>query len=42
MELNALAHDMQAKTGGDIKSVHDSMLSHGSIATKYIRKLAGL
>jgi uncharacterized protein (DUF885 family) len=42
MELNALARDMRAKTGGDWQAVHDSMLSHGSIATKYTRRLAGL
>jgi len=42
MELNALSRDLQAKTGGDLQSVHDSMLSHGSIATKYIRRLSGM
>jgi uncharacterized protein (DUF885 family) len=42
LELNALSRDLKAKTGGDAKSVHDSMLAHGSIATKYIRRLAGL
>lgn len=42
LELNALAHDLQAKTGGDVQSVHDTMLAHGSIATKYIRRLVGL
>jgi len=42
LELNALAHDLQAKTGGDAESVHDAMLAHGSIATKYIRRLSGL
>jgi uncharacterized protein (DUF885 family) len=41
-EMNALAHDMQAKTGGDMQSVRDAMLAHGSIATKYVRQLAGL
>ncbi len=41
-EVTALAHDLQAKTGGDLLSVNDAMLSHGSIATKYIRRLAGL
>ena len=29
-------------TGGDLQAVHDSMLSHGSIATKYIRRLSGM
>ncbi|HXA48435.1 MAG TPA: DUF885 family protein, partial [Burkholderiaceae bacterium] len=42
LELNALARDLKAKTGGDAQSVHDSMLAHGSIATKYIRQLSGL
>jgi uncharacterized protein (DUF885 family) len=42
MEVNALARDLQAKTGGDLQAVHDSMLSHGSIATKYIRRLSGM
>ena len=42
LELNALARDLKAKTGGDAQAVHDSMLAHGSIATKYIRRLAGL
>lgn len=42
MELNALARDLKAKTGGDWQAVHDSMLSHGSIATKYTRRLSGL
>ncbi len=42
MELNALSHDLQAKTGGDLQAVHDGMLSHGSIATKYIRRLSGM
>ena len=41
-EMNALAHDMQARTGGDMQSVHDAMLAHGSIATKYVRQLTGL
>jgi len=41
-EVNALAHDLQAKTGGDPMTVHDAMLAHGSIATKYIRRLTGL
>ena len=41
-EVNALATDLRAKTGGDPMTVHDAMLSHGSIATKYIRRLTGL
>jgi uncharacterized protein (DUF885 family) len=41
-EINALARDMQAKTGGDMQSVRDAMIAHGSIATKYVRQLAGL
>lgn len=42
MEVNQLARDLQAKTGGNAQQVHDSMLSHGSIAAKYIGKLSGL
>jgi uncharacterized protein (DUF885 family) len=42
LEVNALAQDLQRKTGGDMKSVHDRMLASGSIATKYIRQLNGL
>jgi len=41
-EVNALAHDLQVKTSGDPLTVHDAMLAHGSIATKYIRRLTGL
>ena len=41
-EMNALAHDLQAKTGGDMLAVRDKMLSHGAIATKYVRQLEGL
>ena len=41
-EVTALARDLAAKTGSDPRSVHDAMLSHGSIATKYIRRLTGL
>ena len=41
-EQIALAHDLQAHTGGDALAVHDRMLSHGSIATKYVRELEGL
>jgi uncharacterized protein (DUF885 family) len=41
-EMNALARDMQARTGGDAKKARDAMLSHGSIATKYVRQLEGL
>lgn len=42
VEINALAVDMKAKTGGSPKAVHDRMLSSGSIATKYVRQLNGL
>jgi len=38
----ALAHDLKAKLGADDLAVHDRMLSHGSIATKYVRQLEGL
>jgi uncharacterized protein (DUF885 family) len=41
-EQIALARDLKAKTGGDPQAVHDRMLSHGSIATKYVRQLEGL
>jgi len=41
-EQIALAHDLQARMGGDALAVHDRMLSHGSIATKYVRELEGL
>jgi len=41
-EMNALVHDMQAKTGGNLKAARDAILSHGSIATKYVRRLEGL
>jgi uncharacterized protein (DUF885 family) len=41
-EMNALARDMLARTGGDAKKARDAMLSHGSIATKYVRQLEGL
>jgi len=41
-EQLALAHDLQAKTGDDMQAVRDRMLSHGSIATKYVRQLEGL
>jgi uncharacterized protein (DUF885 family) len=41
-EQIALAHDLQAKTGADMQTVRDTMLSHGSIATKYVRQLEGL
>ena len=41
-EQLALAHDLQAKMGGDVQAVHDRMLSHGSIATRYVRQLEGL
>jgi len=42
LEVNALAKDLKTKTNADILTVHDAMLSHGSIATKYIRQLSGL
>jgi uncharacterized protein (DUF885 family) len=42
MEVNALARDLKTKTGGSDLEVHDDMLVHGSIATKYIRQLDGL
>jgi uncharacterized protein (DUF885 family) len=42
MENNALARDLKAKTNGTDQQVHDEMLAHGSIATKYIRQLDGL
>ena len=41
-EVTALARDLRAKTGGEPIDVHDAMLAHGSIATKYIRRLMGL
>ena len=41
-EQLALAHDLKAKMGADDLAVHDRMLSHGSIATKYVRQLEGL
>jgi uncharacterized protein (DUF885 family) len=41
-EINALARDIKARKGGDMQSVHDAMLAHGSIATKYVRQLIGL
>jgi uncharacterized protein (DUF885 family) len=41
-EVTALARDVKAQKGGDAMAVHDAMLSHGSIATKYIRRLMGL
>ena len=41
-EQLALAHDLQARMGGDMLAVRDRMLSHGSIATKYVRQLEGL
>ena len=41
-EMNALVRDMQAKTGGNPKAARDAILSHGSIATKYVRRLEGL
>ncbi len=41
-EQGALADDLHAKLGGDMLAVRDRMLSHGSIATKYVRQLEGL
>jgi uncharacterized protein (DUF885 family) len=41
-EQLALAHDLKAKMGAEDLAVHDRMLSHGSIATKYVRQLEGL
>ena len=41
-EQLALSHDLKAKLGADDLAVHDRMLSHGSIATKYVRQLEGL
>lgn len=41
-EQTALADDLHAKLGGDMLAVRDRMLSHGSIATKYVRQLEGL
>jgi uncharacterized protein (DUF885 family) len=41
-EINALARDMKSRTGGDLKAARDRMLSHGSIATRYVRRLEGL
>ena len=41
-EQLALSHDLRAKLGADDLAVHDRMLSHGSIATKYVRQLEGL
>ena len=41
-EQIALARDLKAKMGADDLAVHDRMLSHGSIATKYVRQLEGL
>jgi uncharacterized protein (DUF885 family) len=42
IEINALARDLKAKTGADMKAVHDAMLAHGSISTRYVRQLTGL
>jgi uncharacterized protein (DUF885 family) len=41
-EINALARDLQARRGGDPEAARDRMLSHGSIAAKYVRQLEGL
>jgi uncharacterized protein (DUF885 family) len=41
-EMLALVRDMAAKTGGDPRAARDRILSHGSIATKYVRRLEGL
>jgi Bacterial protein of unknown function (DUF885) len=42
LEINALARDLKAATGADVKTVHDRMLANGSIATKYVRQLLGI
>lgn len=42
LELNALSTSFQENGGGSKKVIHDKMLSYGSIATRYIRQLAGL
>jgi uncharacterized protein (DUF885 family) len=42
LEINALSRDLKARSGGDMKSVHDRMLSFGSIAPKHVRQLLGL
>ncbi len=41
-EQIALADDLHEKLGGDMQAVRDRMLSHGSIATKYVRQLEKL
>jgi uncharacterized protein (DUF885 family) len=41
-EMEPLAHDLGAKYRGDMKAARDALLSHGSIATKYVRQLEGL
>jgi uncharacterized protein (DUF885 family) len=41
-EQIALADALHARMGGDMQAVRDRMLSHGSIATKYVRELEGL
>ena len=41
-EQLALSRDLKARLGADDLAVHDRMLSHGSIATKYVRQLEGL
>jgi len=41
-EQLALSHDLKVKLGADDLAVHDRMLSHGSIATKYVRQLEAL
>jgi uncharacterized protein (DUF885 family) len=42
LEINALARDLKARTGADMKTVRDRMLAEGSIAAKYLRQLYGL
>ena len=42
LEINALSRDLKARTGGSLKEVHDRMLSYGSIAPRYVRRLIGL
>jgi uncharacterized protein (DUF885 family) len=41
-EMLALVRDMSGRTGGDLRAARDRILSHGSIATKYVRQLEGL
>ncbi len=41
-EIDALALDLHARDGGNMRQVRDAMLAHGAIATKYVRQLIGL